>query len=69
MKVKLFGEKQDTQELLNKVQHCLDELGLVDFIEVEESTDETLRTKLNIMKVPALIIEEQSIDFQDMIFE
>jgi hypothetical protein len=28
-----------------------------------------LKTKLNITKEPALIIEEESIDFQDMIFE
>ena len=67
MKVKIYG--QNGEELKNKVHQSLDELGLVDFIEVESTQDETLKTKLNIMKEPALIIEEESIDFQDMIFE
>lgn len=67
MKVKIYGQNWD--ELKNKVHHSLDELGLVDFIEVESTQDEALKTKLNITKEPALIIEEESIDFQDMIFE
>ncbi|MCP4523902.1 MAG: hypothetical protein GY828_06835 [Candidatus Gracilibacteria bacterium] len=69
MKVKIFGSPENTTELENKVRACLDELGLVDFIKVEITSDEELKTELDIQKEPALIIEEESIDFKDTIFE
>jgi hypothetical protein len=47
----------------------LEEIGLTDFVQLESSTDDTLKTQLNITAQPALIIEEESIDFKDMIFE
>lgn len=47
----------------------LDELGLIDFVEVGNTQEKELEAKLGITKIPALIIEEESIDFQDMIFE
>ncbi len=69
MKVKIFGSPENTTELEHKVQTCLDELWLVEFIKVEVTDDETLKTELDIQKEPALIIEEESIDFKDTIFE
>lgn len=69
MKVKIYGNSAEAQVLNEKVKHCLEELGLVDFVEVEITTDEGLKTTLNITKEPALIIEEESIDFRDTIFE
>jgi len=56
-------------ELLNKVKYSLEELWLSDFIQVETTLDEELKKELNITKEPALIIEEESIDFKDTIFE
>ncbi|MDQ7009519.1 MAG: hypothetical protein Q9M94_04485 [Candidatus Gracilibacteria bacterium] len=69
MQVKIFGEGEKTKELLLKVKNVLDELGLVDFIKVEETSDESLKNELGIKETPALIIEEESIDFKDIIFE
>ena len=69
MKIKIYWTEEKTQELLNLVKSSLDELGLVDFIKLEETNDENLKKELNITKEPALIIEEESIDFKDVIFE
>lgn len=69
MKVKIYGKWKESSELMSKTKIILDELWLIDFIEVEATEDETLKNTLKITKEPALIIEEESIDFQDMIFE
>ena len=69
MKIKIFWENKDTEKLLNIVKNSLEELWLVDFIQIEETTDEELKKELNFTKQPALIIEEESIDFKDVIFE
>lgn len=69
MKVKIFWQSGQIEELLNKVNNSLDELGLSDFMEVEVTNDENLKNELNIQKEPALIIEEEAIDFKDTIFE
>jgi hypothetical protein len=47
----------------------LSELGLSEFVEVEETNSEILKEELGISASPALIIEEESIDFKDIIFE
>ncbi|MDD3645790.1 MAG: hypothetical protein PHH06_00115 [Candidatus Gracilibacteria bacterium] len=69
MKIKIYGNNEISTSLLNTVKSSLDELGLIDFIELEQTTDENLKTELGISKEPALIIEEESIDFKDVIFE
>jgi hypothetical protein len=69
MKVIIFGSGAETDKLTDKVKVALDELGLTDFIQLENSTDDTLKQDLSIKESPALIIEEESIDFKDMIFE
>lgn len=69
MKIKIYWTEENTKELLNKVKISLDELGLSDFIEVETTNDEGLKNELNITKEPALIVEEESIEFKDTIFE
>lgn len=69
MKVKIYWNNDDTKNLLEKVNFAIDELWLNDFINVEVTFDETLKNILNISKEPALIIEEESIDFKDIIFE
>jgi hypothetical protein len=38
-------------------------------MEVEVTMDEELKNSLSISKTPALIIEEEAIDFRDTIFE
>ena len=69
MKIKLYWSKENIKELLTKVNISLDELWLSSFIEVETTNDEKLKDELNITKEPALIVEEEAIDFKDTIFE
>jgi len=69
MKVKLYWTESSTRVLLEKVNSSLEELWLSDFIKVETTFDEALKTELNITKEPALIVEEEAIDFKDTIFE
>jgi len=69
MQVKIYWEWEKASELSTKVKYILDELGLVDFIKVEETNSEELKNELNIKETPALIIEEEAIDFKDIIFE
>ena len=69
MQVKIYWEWEKSSELTSKVKYILDELGLVDFIKVEETNSEDLKNELNIKEMPALIIEEEAIDFKDIIFE
>jgi hypothetical protein len=38
-------------------------------VKIENTSDETIKNELSITKDSALIIEEESIDFKDMIFE
>ncbi len=69
MKIKIFWTEENSKNLITKVNSSLDELGLTDFIKVELTNDEELKNELNITKEPALIVEEESIDFKDTIFE
>lgn len=69
MKIKIYGNNTDTNTLFEKVNFAIDELWLNDFISAEITIDENLKNELNISKEPALVIEEESIEFKDMIFE
>jgi hypothetical protein len=69
MKIKIYWDNKDTKKLIDIVQNSLDELWLVDFIKIEETNDENLKKELDFSKQPALIIEEETIDFKDVIFE
>lgn len=69
MKVILYWKWQELDTLKKVVNNSLQELWLDDFIEVVESNDTKLKEELSIKESPALIIEEESIDFKDMIFE
>ncbi|MDD3794321.1 MAG: hypothetical protein PHI37_05905 [Candidatus Gracilibacteria bacterium] len=69
MKIKIYGNEENTKELNIKVLNALEELGLSDFINVEITDDENIKNQLSIAKEPALIVEEESIDFMDTIFE
>lgn len=69
MKVYIYGSTEQSQELKSKVWAILEELGLTDFINVDSTQEESLKEELKITEESALIIEEESIDFKDMIFE
>ncbi len=69
MKVYIWWSSDEATHLKNAVAGVLEELGLTDFVALEQWQDEELKKKLSISKDSALVIEEESIDFQDMIFE
>jgi len=69
MQIKIFWQDSKAQELLDLVNESIEDLWLSDFIKSELTQDEFIKSELNITKEPALIIEEESIDFKDMIFE
>ncbi len=69
MKIKIYWNEENTKELESKVLSSLEELWLSDFINVEITNDVNLKNELNITKEPALIVEEESIEFKDTIFE
>ena len=69
MKIIIYWKWEETENLTNKVQKILDNIWLLDLINVEKSTDESLKLELSITKEPALIIEEEAIEFKDTIFE
>ena len=69
MKIKIFGSEENTKELIKRINMSLDELWLENFAETEVTSDDLLKKELNIQKEPALIIEEEAIDFRDVIFE
>jgi len=69
MKIVILWKGDESKDLLKKVKSGIDDLWLTDFIVLEESNDENLKKELNITKNPALVIEEESIEFKDTIFE
>lgn len=69
MKVIIYWSNEDSTNLLNIVKESLEDLGLSEFIALETSADENLKTELGITAEPAFIIEEESIEFKDVIFE
>lgn len=69
MKVIIYWNNTEAEELTTKVRWVIEELWLTDFVKIENTSDETIKNELSITKDSALIIEEESIDFKDMIFE
>ncbi len=69
MKIKLFWSGEQCETLEKRVKDSLEELWLTDFIELEVSTDIAMKEDMWIKEEPALIIEEETIDFKDIIFE
>ena len=69
MLVKLVGSGQELENLEKSVSSALGGLGLSDFVKVESTDDAAYKTELGISANPALCIEEESIEFKDMIFE
>lgn len=69
MKIVIYWNDEDSKLLYEKVILSLEELWLNDFIEVWKTLNDKLKEKIKIEKFPALIVEEESIDFADIIFE
>ena len=69
MLIKLVWEWSDLNKLNTLIQEITEELGLSDFLKIETTNDDSYKASLEITKTPALCIEEESIDFRDLIFE
>lgn len=69
MIIKLIGSGEEFTRLKSLVDQALGELALDDVVKVESTDDSAYKMELGITQNPALAIEEESIDFKDMIFE
>ena len=69
MIIKLVGSGEGLTTLQDSVMRALGELALDDAVTVETTDDASYKMELGITESPALAIEEESIDFRDMIFQ
>lgn len=69
MIIHLIWSWADVESLNTLVKKALSELALDDAVSVQLSNDEAIKMELWITENPALAIEEESIDFKDMIFQ
>ena len=69
MKIKIFGNSTEAQKLFDVTKQSLDDLGLSDFVSIETIFSEEYKKELNISKEPAFCVEEEMIEFKDVIFE
>ncbi len=69
MIIKLIGEWTSLSSLEALVKQALSELALDDAVKLESTNDAAYKMELGITELPALAIEEESIDFKDMIFQ
>jgi len=69
MLIRIVGTSPDTDTLLSRVQASLEGLGLLSHASVEIYDTPEYREQMKITNIPALCMEEESINFRDMIFE
>jgi len=69
MIIKLVGSGAEIESLNTLVNQALTELALDDAVRVETTDDAAYKMELGITENPALALEEESIDFRDMIFQ
>jgi ribosomal protein L30/L7E len=69
MLIRIVGTWPDADTLLSRVQASLEELGLLSHTAVELYDTPEYREQMKIVEPIALCIEEESINFRDMIFE
>lgn len=69
MLIKLVGSGTELENLQTLVNQALAELALADAVKVETTDDVAYKMELGITENPALAIEEESIEFRDMIFQ
>lgn len=69
MQIVIVGSSPLRSELFDRTSKILGELGLSDVVKIRESNDEAYKMELGITESPALCIEEESIDFRDVIFQ
>lgn len=69
MKIVLYGHGDRLAELTQLVNESITRLKFGELTSVSTTNDEAYAQALGITQNPALCVEEESIDFKDMIFE
>ncbi len=69
MIIKIFWSSADSQKLFEITNEVLNELWIWEFITLERTEDANYKEELAITAEPAFCIEEESIEFKDVIFE
>lgn len=69
MIIKIYWNNSDSQKLFDTTNEVLNELWLNEFIKLEQTHDLIYKEELGITQEPAFCIEEESIEFKDIIFE
>lgn len=69
MKIVIVGSHPLSADLFARTSEVLEELKLSDIIKISEQDNEAYKLELGITENPALCIEEESIDFRDVIFQ
>jgi len=69
MQIVIAGTVPLRTDLFTRTSEVLAELGLSDIVKIREQDDEAYKMELGITESPALCIEEESIDFRDVIFQ
>ncbi len=69
MIIKLVGSGTELDTLSTLVKQALIELALDDAVKIETTDDAAYKMELGITENPALALEEESIEFRDMIFQ
>lgn len=69
MQIVIIGSTLLAADLFRRTSEVLTELGLSDVVGIREQNDEAYKLELGITEDPALCIEEESIDFRDVIFQ
>ena len=69
MQIVIVGSAPLSNNLFTRTSEVLEELKLTDIVKIRELDDEAYKMELGITENPALCIEEESIDFRDVIFQ
>ncbi|MDD2891355.1 MAG: hypothetical protein PHQ95_00090 [Candidatus Gracilibacteria bacterium] len=69
MQIVIVGSAPLRTDLFNRTSEVLTELGLSDIVKIRELDDEAYKMELGITENPALCIEEETIEFRDVIFQ
>lgn len=69
MQIVIVGTAPMSQELFSRTSEILADIGLADVVKIRETDDAAYKMELGITENPALCIEEESIEFRDVIFQ
>lgn len=69
MKIIIYWDNENSQKLFDLTKESLDSIWLSDFVELTKNSSIEFSDELKLTKDYAFCVEEESIEFKDMIFE